>query len=90
MIEQQSVNSNQGYFSGVRGGEGKKYVGDYGISGGNSLGEKRAPKGFLGMRGKKRDDEPNDDDFESNFYAEKRIPSGFTGVRGKKDSSIEQ
>lgn len=55
----------------------------------NSLGEKRAPKGFLGMRGKKRDDEANDDDFEYNFY-EKRIPNGFTGVRGKKDSSMLQ
>lgn len=90
LIDQQSVNLNQGYFSGVRGGEARKYVGDYGISGGNSLGEKRAPKGFLGMRGKKRDDEPNDDDFESNFFAQKRIPSGFTGVRGKKDSSMLQ
>jgi hypothetical protein len=90
LIDQQSVNSNQGYFPSVRGGEGKKYVDDYGMSGGNSLGEKRAPKGFLGMRGKKRDDEANDDDFEGNFYAQKRIPTGFTGVRGKKDSSMLQ
>lgn len=57
----------------------------------NSLGEKRAPKGFLGMRGKKRDGEYNDDDFEviGDVY-EKRIPIGFTGVRGKKDFSILQ
>lgn len=90
LIEPQpSVNSNQGYF-GVRAGEGKNYVRDYGVSGGNSLGEKRAPKGFMGMRGKKRDGEANDDDFESDFYAQKRVPSGFTGVRGKKDSSMFQ
>lgn len=89
MIEQQPANSNQGYFSGVRGGEGLNFVGDYGVSGGNSLGEKRAPKGFFGMRGKKRDGESNDDDFESNFYQQKRIPSGFTGVRGKKDAMMQ-
>lgn len=79
--QQQSINSNQGYI-GVREGEGKQYV---------SGGEKRAPKGFMGMRGKKRDQEFNDDDdFGSQFYPEKRIPSGFTGVRGKKDYAMLQ
>lgn len=40
--------------------------------------EKRAPSGFMGMRGKKSVN--NDDYFESN----KRAPMGFQGVRGKK------
>lgn len=61
-----------------------KIYGDFGKSNIN-LGEKRAPKGFLGMRGKKRDGEVNDEDFDYTLF-EKRIPSGFTGVRGKKES----
>lgn len=40
---------------------------------------KRAPSGFLGMRGR-RDDIIYDDLFE-----EKRAPVGFLGMRGKKD-----
>lgn len=40
--------------------------------------DKRAPSGFLGMRGKKWGDE-GDDDFS--LY-HKRAPSGFLGMRG--------
>ena len=40
--------------------------------------EKRAPSGFMGMRGKKS--VSNNDYFES----DKRAPMGFQGVRGKK------
>lgn len=39
--------------------------------------EKRAPMGFVGMRGKKMYDEEVDE-------LEKRAPAGFFGVRGKK------
>ncbi|XP_062563722.1 tachykinins [Armigeres subalbatus] len=37
------------------------------------LNQKRAPSGFLGLRGKKY-----------YYNGEKRVPSGFTGMRGKK------
>lgn len=37
--------------------------------------DKRAPSGFMGMRGKKEFDD----------YMNKRTPSGFFGVRGKKN-----
>ena len=89
---------------------GKKY-GDYdqinGLSNGNSIGNgfennnKRAPSGFMGMRGKKSslenfDGEDADDQQYSaydlnNFYErnEKRAPSGFMGMRGKKASNNE-
>lgn len=86
MIEQpQSINSNQGYF-GLRSGEGKQYVSNYSITSGN-MGEKRAPKGFMGMRGKKRDEELNDDDFESKFYPINQI---LSGVRGEKNLPLLQ
>lgn len=39
---------------------------------------KRAPSGFVGMRGRR------DDIFDSSFE-EKRAPVGFLGMRGKKD-----
>lgn len=89
---------------------GKKF-GDYdqinGLSNGNSIGNgfdnnnKRAPSGFMGMRGKKSsvenfDGEDTDDQQYSaydlnSFYErnEKRAPSGFMGMRGKKASNNE-
>ncbi|XP_055600820.1 tachykinins [Uranotaenia lowii] len=42
--------------------------------------EKRAPSGFVGMRGKKAN---------GAAYGDKRAPSGFLGVRGKRDSTLE-
>ncbi|XP_065095731.1 tachykinins isoform X2 [Ochlerotatus camptorhynchus] len=42
--------------------------------------EKRAPSGFLGMRGKKGTDVIN------GYSGVKRAPSGFLGLRGKRDS----
>lgn len=39
---------------------------------------KRAPSGFMGMRGKK------DYDDEGDAFIDKRAPSGFMGMRGKK------
>jgi hypothetical protein len=75
---------------------GKKF-GDYNLVD-TGLGEKRAPKGFMGMRGKKSGeniDETIDDPqvFDYSVF-EKRVPSGFMGVRGKKqsqdDSSLMQ
>lgn len=78
---------SQGFF-GVR---GKKF-GDYdlGYNYNALLSEKRAPSGFVGMRGKKSsvdmfDDSEIDDPqvFDYNYH-EKRAPSGFLGVRGKK------
>lgn len=68
---------------------GKKF-GDYDIGGG-AFSEKRAPKGFMGMRGKKSGPDTFDDDlmedpqaFDYNSNYDKRAPSGFMGVRGKK------
>ncbi|CAO1394505.1 unnamed protein product [Diamesa hyperborea] len=95
----------QGFF-GMR---GKKY-GDYdqinGLSNGNSYGNgfennnKRAPSGFMGMRGKKSNLKNFDvvqrhiqqllgisfGDMDNQFkgFQEKRVPSGFMGMRGKK------
>lgn len=43
---------------------------------------KRAPSGFMGMRGKKEYDP-----FE--YYNEKRAPMGFVGMRGKKSYEDE-
>lgn len=70
---------------------GKKF-GDYDLGG--SPNDKRAPKGFMGMRGKKSgsdtfDDDEIDDpqvfDYNYNSIYDKRAPSsGFMGVRGKK------
>lgn len=69
---------------------GKKF-GDYDLGG--SLNDKRAPSGFMGMRGKKSgsdtfDDEEIDDpqvfDYNYNSIYDKRAPSGFMGMRGKK------
>lgn len=75
----------QGFF-GVR---GKKF-GDYDMVYNNMMNEKRAPSGFVGMRGKKSNldmfDENEIDDprvFDYNYH-EKRAPSGFMGVRGKR------
>lgn len=67
-------------FFGMR---GKKF-GDYDLSG--PLNDKRAPKGFMGMRGKKNyDDEEIDDPQVYDYnYNDKRAPSGFMGMRGKK------
>lgn len=83
MLEPQSFIGNritdQSYYDG-RDGDGKK-INDY-AKPGNIPGEKRGPKGFHGMRGKKRDEEVNDDDFDYTFYEKKR-PEGFTAVRGK-------
>lgn len=77
---------------------GKKF-GDYDVMGAGvgSVGDKRAPKGFMGMRGKKSgsdnfDDEASDEPqgFDYNFNGvydrtDKRAPSsGFMGVRGKR------
>lgn len=42
--------------------------------------EKRAPSGFLGMRGKKAAD------VRSTYPESKRAPSGFLGLRGKRES----
>lgn len=82
MLEPQSLIGNriadQSYYD-VRDGDGKQ-INEFVKTG--SLGEKRGPKGFHGMRGKKRDGEINDDDFDYSFYEKKR-PEGFTGVRGK-------
>lgn len=39
---------------------------------------KRAPSGFMGMRGKKL--------LHDDYYSDNRAPSGFMGMRGKKDS----
>lgn len=70
---------------------GKKF-GDYDL-GGLSPNDKRAPMGFMGMRGKKSgsdsfSDESIDDpqvfDYNYNSVNDKRAPSGFMGVRGKK------
>lgn len=64
---------------------------------------KRAPSGFLGVRGKKND---YDDEFQAELYrdlqnerekiaslikgyVEKRKPSGFVGLRGKKSVNDE-
>ena len=80
MLEPQSFIGNRIADYDVREGDGKK-INDYAKSS-ISLGEKRGPKGFHGMRGKKRDNEVNDDDFDYEFYEKKR-PEGFTGVRGK-------
>ncbi|XP_062714807.1 tachykinins isoform X1 [Aedes albopictus] len=41
--------------------------------------EKRAPSGFLGMRGKKAE-------ASSTYSEKKRAPSGFLGLRGKRES----
>lgn len=59
---------------------GKKF-GDYDLSG--QVNDKRAPKGFMGMRGKKSSDDEETDDFDYNWN-DKRAPSGFFGMRGKK------
>lgn len=45
--------------------------------------EKRAPSGFMGMRGKKPYEEYIPLDYSMIYY--KRAPSGFFGMRGKKD-----
>lgn len=69
---------------------GKKF-GDYDLGG--TYNDKRAPKGFMGMRGKKSGPDSFDDDVDdpqmfdyNSVYDknEKRAPSGFMGVRGKK------
>lgn len=72
---------------------GKKFGNEYNLIDGG-LSEKRAPKGFMGMRGKKSgenvEDEIEDPQiFDYNLY-EKRVPSGFMGVRGKKDNALMQ
>jgi hypothetical protein len=58
---------------------GKKF-GDYDLGG--SLNDKRAPSGFMGMRGKKSGSDMFDDNYNSIY--DKRAPSAFYGVRGKK------
>lgn len=76
-------------FFGMR---GKKF-GDYDLGG--SLNDKRAPSGFMGMRGKKNSADLFDDDdvenpqvldYNSISINDKRAPSSysFMGVRGKK------
>ena len=69
---------------------GKKF-GDYDLGG--SLNDKRAPKGFMGMRGKKSGPDSSDEeeindpqvfDYHYNSVYDKRAPSGFMGMRGKK------
>lgn len=68
---------------------GKKF-GDYDIGGVN---DKRAPVGFMGMRGKKSGsdnfeneeiDDPQLFDYNYNSVYDKRAPNGFMGMRGKK------
>jgi hypothetical protein len=84
-ITQPKRSPGQAFF-GMR---GKKF-GDYDMSFNNMMNEKRAPAGFVGMRGKKSNldmfDENEIDDpqvFDYNYH-DKRTPSGFLGVRGKK------
>jgi hypothetical protein len=62
---------------------GKKF-GDYDLGG--QISDKRAPKGFMGMRGKKSfdDDETDESQVFDYNWNEKRAPSGFVGMRGKK------
>lgn len=49
--------------------------------------DKRAPSGFMGMRGKKPIDEwvaANQPEYSMGYF--KRAPSGFLGMRGKKEN----
>lgn len=46
--------------------------------------EKRAPSGFLGVRGKKPNAWYYQQELSDGYY--KRAPSGFLGVRGKKEN----
>ncbi len=57
--------------------------------------EKRAPYGFVGMRGKKSFDEdyftdngPDNDDVMRDF--DKRAPRGFFAMRGKKSTELSE
>lgn len=67
--------------------KGSKRSGDY-------ENEKRAPMGFVGMRGKKSSNDDFEDITDTDDFFEngdglllKRAPSGFVGMRGKKSFS---
>ncbi|KAF0291756.1 Tachykinin [Amphibalanus amphitrite] len=50
------------------------------------IADKRAPSGFAGMRGRKREELGARG---SEDHLEKRVPSGFGGMRGKKADVVE-